>query len=290
MRKYLKLIRITHWMKNVLIFLPLFFSKNLFSVEKMIISIIGFFVFSLVASCVYMINDINDIEIDKKHPIKKMRPLASGKVKIKQAISIIVIFLMISLLLMILLFNKNNSIFIVIIPILYLIINILYSKSLKNIPIIDVTVLVSGFLLRVIYGALIIDVELSNWLLLMVMFGSFYLVFGKRRNEIIKNGNISRKVLKLYNKDFLDKNMYVFLSLTLISYSLWCFDSMTIERVGNNYLIWSVPILVLIFLKYSLNIEGNSFGDPIDVVTSDKSLIVLILVYIIYTTTIFYVI
>ena len=120
------------------------------------------------------------------------------------------------------------------------------------------------------------------------MFGSFYLVFGKRRNEIIKNGDQSRKVLKIYNKEFLDKNMYVFLSLALISYSLWCVDPTTLARVGNDYLIWSVPIIIMIFLKYSLDIEGNSFGDPIDVVTSDITLIVLILMYIIYTTVVFY--
>ena len=289
MKKYLKLIRITHWMKNVLIFLPLFFSKNLFALDKIYLSVIGFIVFSLIASCVYVINDINDIELDRKHPVKKSRPLASGEIKIKSAVSVVIAFLIISIGLSILLFSKNRSIAILIIPILYLFLNILYSMSLKNVPIVDVAILVSGFVLRVLYGALIIGVELSNWLLLMVMFGSFYLVFGKRRNEIIKNGNSSRKVLKMYNQEFLDKNMYVFLSLALISYSLWCLDPSTISRVGNNYLIWSVPILVMIFLKYSLDIEGNSFGDPIDVVTSDVSLIVLILTYIGYTTMIFYV-
>ena len=289
MKKYLKLIRISHWMKNVLIFLPLFFSGNLFNTNKLILSIIGFIGFSLVASCVYMINDINDVEADKKHPVKKHRPLASGEIKIKTAIILVVLFLLISAGLITYLYTITKAIIIIVLPILYLILNILYSMRLKHIPIVDVTILVSGFIIRVIYGALIIGVYLSNWLLLMVMFGSFYLVFGKRRNEITKNGDSSRKVLKLYNKEFLDKNMYVFLSLALISYSLWCVDPTTLERVGNNYLIWSVPIIVLVFLKYSLDVENNSYGDPIDVVTSDVSLIGLIFTYIGYITLVFYV-
>ncbi len=288
MRKYLKLIRVTHWLKNALIFLPLFFSGNLFDIKKIILVVNGFVIFSLVASCVYMINDINDVEADRNHPVKKNRPLASGSIKIRTAVCLVVLFLMISAALITYLYSKDNSIIIIILPILYLILNILYSMSLKHVPIIDVAILVSGFVIRVIYGAFIIGVDLSNWLLLMVMFGSFYLVFGKRRNEIIKNGDSSRKVLKMYNKEFLDKNMYVFLALALISYSLWCVDPTTLERVGNNYLIWSVPIIVLIFLKYSLDVESNSFGDPIDVVTSDISLIGLILTYIGYITVVFY--
>ena len=289
MKKYLKLIRIKHWLKNVLIFLPLFFSGNLLQLNKIVLAMIGFFSFSLVASCVYMVNDINDVESDRKHPVKKKRPIASGEVKIKTAIAIIILFLIMATALSVFLFTKNKTVLILILPALYFGLNILYSMSWKNLPIIDVAILVSGFLIRVIYGAFIIDVELSNWLLLMVMFGSFYIVFGKRRNEMLKNGDTSRKVLKMYNKEFLDKNMYVFLSLALISYSLWCGDAATIARVGNNYLIWSVPIIVMIFLKYSLDVEGNSFGDPIDVVSSDISLMALILVYIGYTTLLFYV-
>jgi len=289
MKKYLKLIRVTHWLKNALIFLPLFFSGNLFDTKKIVLSVIAFVIFSLVASCVYIINDINDVEADRKHPVKKNRPLASGAVKIRTAICIVVLFLLITAGLITYLYTKNNSIVIIILPIVYLILNILYSTSWKHIPILDVAILVSGFVIRVIYGALTIGVELSNWLLLMVMFGAFYLVFGKRRNEIMKNGDSSRKVLKMYNKEFLDKNMYVFLALALVSYSLWCFDATTLERVGNNYLIWSVPIIVLIFLKYSLDVESNSFGDPIDVVTSDISLMGLIATYVGYITIVFYV-
>lgn len=105
------------------------------------------------------------------------------------------------------LYFLSKDLLIIIVPLIYLILNILYSFGLKNKPVIDVVILVSGFLLRIIYGGLVADIEVSKWLYLMIIFGSFYLGFGKRRNEIIKNGDKSRTVLKFYTKEFLDKNV-----------------------------------------------------------------------------------
>jgi hypothetical protein len=113
----------------------------------------------------------------------------------------------------------------------------------------------------------------------MIIFVSFYFGFGKRRNEMIKQGSSSRAVLKYYTKEFLDKNMYVCLTLAIVSYSLWCVDPINISKIGGNLLIWSIPFVVIIFLLYSLNIEGDSYGDPIDVVLSDKILLTSIALY-----------
>ena len=148
-------------------------------------------------------------------------------------------------------------------------------------PIIDVVILVSGFVLRVMYGGIVVNVEVSKFLYLMVIFGSFYLGFGKRRNEILKNGDKSRRVLSYYNKEFLDKNMYVCLALAIVSYSLWCVDPSTISRIGNDYLFWTIPIVMVILQLYSLDIEGNSYGDPIEVILSDKKLIIVSIFYIV---------
>ena len=130
------------------------------------------------------------------------------------------------------------------------------------------------------YGGVSIDVEVSKYLYLMIIFGSFYLGFGKRRNEIIKNGNKSRKVLQLYNQDFLDKNMYVALALAIVSYTLWCVDPTTVQRIGNDYLFWTIPLLMVILQLYSLNIEGNSHGDPIEVILGDKKLLITAIIYV----------
>ena len=290
MKKYLKLIRVKHWLKNALVFLPLFFSNNLLKLDYLITTLIVFFVFSFSSSIVYVINDINDIEKDKKHPIKKKRPLAAGIISIKNAYKTIAILVAVALIMISILYIKTNNLTVVIIPIVYIIMNLLYSKWLKNIPIVDVTILVLGFLLRVIYGGAVILVEVSKWLYLMIIFGSFYLGFGKRRNEIIKNGEKSRKVLELYNKDFLDKNMYVALTLAVVSYTLWCVDPITTARIGHDYMFWTIPILMIILQLYSLNIERDSYGDPIDVILSDKVLVATIIIFIIIMIGLLYII
>ena len=208
-KEYLKLIRVKHWLKNGLVFLPLFFSINLFNTEYYLGAILAFIVFSFSASIVYVLNDISDVEKDKLHPVKKKRPLAAGTISIKQAKIVIAVLVLLSAIMIYYVYKTTNNLLTIFIPIIYIVLNILYSKWLKHIPIIDVVILVSGFVLRVMYGGVSIDVEVSKYLYLMIIFGSFYLGFGKRRNEIIKNGNKSRKVLQLYNQDFLDKNMYV---------------------------------------------------------------------------------
>lgn len=281
MKNYIKLIRAKHWLKNGLIFLPLFFSINMLNINLLFTCLIAFFTFSFTASIVYIINDINDIEKDRLHPIKKNRPLASGAISKNKAVAAVILLIFLIAGLMYILFREDNNIFVILIPLFYLIINILYSKGLKNIPIIDVVIIVIGFVLRVMYGGIVINVEVSKYLYLMIIFGSFYLGFGKRRNEIIKNGDKSRKVLKMYNQDFLDKNMYVALALAIVSYTLWCVDATTINRIGNDYIFWTIPLLMIILQLYSLDIEGNSHGDPIEVILNDKKLLITAVIYVI---------
>ena len=290
MKDFLKLIRVKHWLKNILVFLPIFFSINILDPKYIKLSILAFIVFCLSSSIVYIINDLKDLEKDKNHPIKKERPLASGVISKNQAILTIIILSIILVITTVFLYTIVNSILVFIIPVIYIVMNILYSYILKDIPIIDVGIIVLGFVLRVMYGGIVTDIEVSKYLYLMIIFGAFFLGFGKRRNEIIKNGSKSRKSLDLYNKDFLDKNMYVMLGLAVVSYTLWCVDKSTITRVGNDYLFWTIPIVIIILQLYSLNIEGNSYGDPIEVILSDKKLIIMSIIYSIIMTIILYVI
>ena len=290
MKEYLKLIRVKHWLKNGLVFLPVFFSKNILNTKLLLINTLAFLIFYITSSMVYVINDISDVEKDRKHPIKKHRPLASGKIKIKEAKITLLILAILDILLIAASIQKAESIFIILIPVIYFILNIAYSKYLKNIPIIDVVILVTGFVLRVMYGGIIIGVEVSKYLYLMIIFGSFFLSFGKRRNEIIKNGDKSRTSLSLYTKEFLDKNMYVTFALAIVSYTLWCVDPSTIAHIGNDYIFWTIPILMVLLQQYSLNIEGSSYGDPIDVILSDKRLIVTGIFYLIAMIGIIYII
>ena len=278
---YIKLMRPHHYLKNALIFLPLIFSKGFTNINLLLITIIGTIAFSLMSSVVYIINDIVDAPKDRMHETKKNRPIASGKISVKKAIILAIILLLITIILNIYIASKaiaNKYYLYFIVFYGYLVMNILYSVKLKNVPILDITILAIGFVLRVIYGALIIGVEISNWLYLTVLSFSFYMGLGKRRNEFKKNGSKSRKVLEQYSETFLDNNMYVCMTIGIVFYSLWCIDVQNILKSFIN-VIYTIPLVIIICMKYSLNVEGDSSGDPADVILGDKVLLTLALVY-----------
>ena len=255
MKKYLYLMRVHHYIKNILIFMPLIFSGNLTDRRKFTATLLGMIAFSLVTSAVYIINDIRDAEKDRMHPTKKNRPIASGAVTPFHAVVLMVFILIAAVVLLVVSDATAGSYTLVI---LYLFINVAYSMGLKDVPLLDVTILASGFLLRVLFGA-------------------FYFSLGKRRNELQKKKDgDTRKVLKYYTRDFLDKNMYMCLALLNTFYALWCKD---ITNAGMEYAMWTVPIVILICMKYSLTVEGNSEGDPVEVLLHDRVLMALCVVY-----------
>ena len=266
----IKLIRVKHWIKNALVFATMFLSMNI-TFDNFYKLTIGFFAFSFISSVVYIINDIIDKDKDAKHEKKKNRPIASGRIGVKSAVLLAFILFLITIFLNYLIDGANIKLYIILIG--YLLLNLAYSFKLKSMVLIDVFCIVIGFIARLYYGSIISGIEVSKYLYLTVMFASFFLGFGKRRNELINLKDTARPILKSYNKSFLDKNMYVALSLTVTFYSFWA-----ISQEGILFLI-SIPILTLIFFKYSLIIEGDSFGDPVDVVFSDKSLLIFILIY-----------
>jgi len=286
MKKYLKLARVKHYIKNIFILLPLFFGQKLFDLNLILKAVLGFFAFGLVSSVVYVINDINDAESDAKHPTKRLRPVASGAISKKNAIVFACILAFVSVICTFFACADNliSSSFIIV----YFVINVLYSIKLKNYPIVDVTILASGFLLRLLFGAGIANIEISSWLYLTVLTLSFYLGLGKRRNELLRQSDETRKVLKYYNYEFLDKTMYMFMAVEIVFYSLWCVDPITIERISTDKIIWSVPFVIVILLRYSFIVEGDSDGDPAEVILKDKPLLLLGLCYFLFILSLIY--
>lgn len=270
----LVLMRPKHYLKNFLIFIPLVFSKNLCSPELLLKSVAGFCAFSLLASVVYIFNDIHDVEADRMHEIKRNRPIASGKISIPFAYAMAGILLLSSIVCNA---TCGGGLRALIIMTLYFITNLGYSLGLKHIPFLDVVLLVAGFLLRVMYGAALIHVGLSSWVYLTVISLSFYLGLGKRRNELKKAGSAgnTRRVLTYYTYEFLDKFMYLCLTLAIAFYALWSADKEVISNYQTDKLIWTVPFVILLLMKYSADIESDSYGDPVDVITHDKTLVVL---------------
>lgn len=280
MKAYLKLMRIKHYIKNLLVFAPMFFARSILNFDLWTKVGIGFLAFCFISSIVYIINDIHDIEKDKQHPIKKNRPLPSGLIRVEQAWMLAMVLFIVSGVLIYLV----NDLLAAVILYGYLLMNLAYSLYLKRVPIVDVTIIMIGFILRIIYGGELASIQLSNWLILTVMAISYYLALGKRRNELNRNGNQSRDVLEHYNAEFLDKMMYVMLTLFIVFYSLW-----TVSIAESSYLlIWSIPLVILVVMKYSLIIENNSYGDPADVLFSDPVLIGLVLVYGLFMISVLY--
>lgn len=276
MKPYLKLMRVHHYIKNFLVFAALACSGQLFNPEKLLSGIAAFVAFCMVSSVVYIINDIRDKEKDRNHPTKCKRPIAAGTVSVKGACILAVVLVVIAAVCNGLSFHLSSTLLLS----LYLLLNLAYSFGLKNIPIVDVTILVAGFLIRILYGAVVTGITISNWLYLTVIALAFYFALGKRRNELKQVGDgETRQVLKAYPINFLDKNMGMCLTLANVFYALWSMDETTTSFYGNNYLVLTVPIVLLITMKYSLDIEGDSDGDPVEVLLHDKVLLALCVVY-----------
>ena len=236
MKEYIKLMRLQHYIKNFLIFLPAFFAGNMFNGRVVAILAGGWVGFSMITSTVYIINDIRDKENDWLHAVKKNRPIASGKISVKKAI-VFALFLIFSGEYILYLtqgtfLNKANGI-----VMLYLVCNLAYSFGLKNKPIIDVLLLASGFVFRALLGGALVQVEVSQWFALTIMMFSVYMGLGKRRNELKKViGNKTREVLRNYTYDFLNRYMIISVTLGIVFYAYWC---AAIAR--SSCMVWTLP-------------------------------------------------
>jgi 4-hydroxybenzoate polyprenyltransferase len=257
------------------------------------VSLLGFVVFSLSASIVYILNDIQDIEKDRLHSVKRLRPLASGKIPVGHAritVGILAAALIVLVAILHVWESRLNTWAVAGLLAAYIALNIGYSYGLKNIPLMDITILASGYVLRVLFGALVIGSSVSVWLYLVITVGAYYLGLGKRRNEITGTGNgaKTRAVMRYYSHNFLDKNMYTCQALCVVFYALWSIDAATVQRFNTNAFVYTIPLFLIILFKYSLDVETVSDGDPTSIVLHDKLLLLLCAVYAVWVFGIIY--
>ena len=259
MKAYLQLLRPKHCIKNLLVVLPLVFSGRLLDPFLLWKTVCAVLAFCVLASLVYIINDIRDVERDRQHPTKCRRPIASGAVPVSCAVAEeVVLFGILIVLSQLGQFPLKSWLCMG----TYFILNLGYSFGWKNVPILDIAILVSGFLLRMLLGTSVTGIAISGWLYLTVTSVSFYMGLGKRRGELRTVSKSARKVLQYYSDSFLTQNMQMCLTLTVVFYSLWSMDR------GEN-LMWTVPLVICICLKYGLTVDGNSDGDPVEVIYQD---------------------
>ncbi|MBQ3310881.1 UbiA prenyltransferase family protein [bacterium] len=277
LKDILKLCKVNHYIKNVIIIIPLIFSKNLLTFNLYPKCLLMFLGFCFISSAVYIMNDIVDIEKDKVHPAKCKRPIASGKINKNFGIFLCLFLIFLSI---------ACSIFInwlcVLMICLYFILNIFYSLYLKNISLIDVACIATGFILRIVGGCFCINVLPSPLVILMTFFVSMFFTFSKRKLELelIKEPQQCRKSIEKIDINSINQFILLNAVLSISFYITYVLDNSTMQRAGTEYLyLTAIPFTLIIFRLLLLVNTININDDPIYFLENDNTLKYLIILY-----------
>lgn len=288
MFKYIiKEMRPRQWTKNVFVFAALVFDRQLTHANSLFRTLAAFAIFCLLSSSVYIINDLMDIESDRHHPVKKNRPIAAGKLPLPLSIIIAILLIIVSLAAAFLLSLELGIIIAV-----YFLVNLAYSKWLKHFPLIDVMIIAFGFVLRVVAGVSVIQVErFSPWLYIVMSLLALYIGFGKRRAEMTvltdESNSSHRKVLDGYSLSLIDQLLTIVSSCTLIAYSFYTFSA---PNLPDNYaMMLTIPFVLYGIFRYLFLIQiKNKGGEPEELLLKDRPLQVTIVLWALAVLVIFY--
>lgn len=286
-----KLLRPVQWVKNIFVYLPLFFSGQLLDAGLLIPATMVFFSFSFLASSVYCINDLIDAKADRLHPVKRFRPVAKGDISAKTAIAMAVLLFVVSMSVMILLPDRMKSLLTVLC--VYFLINIAYSLKLKQIAIVDVFVVASGFVLRLFAGGIACDIWISPWIVCMTFLLALFLAFAKRRDDVIlyeKSGVAVRKNIIAYNREYLNQTLGIIASVTMVCYIIFSLSPDVMQRMGSSYVyVTSIFVLAGILRYLQLALVGGGSGNPTEIFLNDRFLQICIVLWIVSYIIIIYV-
>jgi 4-hydroxybenzoate polyprenyltransferase len=264
-------MRPKQWYKNLVIFIGIAFSLNLLNINLWLIIISAFFIFCLLSGSIYLINDVLDIEKDRKHPKKRERPLPSGKLKPYQAIIAATTFTLIALV---------GSYFInlpfFIISLAFFLLIMLYSLYLKNFIIVDIMIISTGFVLRAVAGALAISVIVSPWLIICAFLLALFLALGKRRHELFILGdkvNEHRQSLDSFSTEMLDQMIIITTSTLIMSYSLYTFFT------GKLLMMVTIPFAFYGIFRYLFLIHSKNIGGEPEMIFKDKGMVLSIVLW-----------
>lgn len=273
---YLRLLRPHQWVKNGFVFVGLIFSRGWEQPALVAQVVLAAVAFSLAASCIYVFNDLADRERDRLHPTKRHRPIASGAVRVPQAVGLGALCLVAGLVL-----SSQVSWGVFAVVAIYLLINGAYSLGLKHVAVLDVFIIAAGFMLRILAGTLGVGIAPSAWLLLCGLMLTLFLGFAKRRAELdalAGKAGSHRKVLNDYDPAMLDQFITISAGAAIVSYSLYTVAPETVALHGSRYLIYTVPFVVYGIFRYLflLHRRGGG-GDPAAELLRDKHLLVAFL-------------
>jgi decaprenyl-phosphate phosphoribosyltransferase len=268
-KNYLSLLRISHYTKNLYILLPLFFSGNLLNLDKLLIAIPVFISFSLMASAIYIFNDIMDIAFDQLHPIKRNRPVVSGKIPLFNAYAVSGLLVVISSLI-----AYTVSIPVLLVVLAYFFLNLLYSVKLKNIALIDVTIISIGFNLRVIAGGLATTIVISKWLTIMVFLLSLFQALSKRMDDLylmVKDPDKQvRQSIYGYSIEFLQIVLSTLTGVILVCYIMYIISPEIVFRLGEHSYLTTLFVLLGLLRYLQLTFVKKASGSPVKILTHDR--------------------
>ncbi len=269
-RDYIRLMRPSHWVKNVFVFAPLVFGKALTDMERVEGALMAFAAFCLVSSAVYVLNDIVDRHADAEHPKKRFRPIASERVPVSAAIAQLLLLVLVGGLLVAQLPWQAAACIL-----LYALLNLGYSFGLKHVVLVDIFIIAGGFMLRVLAGAKAIHVDASEWLVICTLFLSLFLAVAKRRSEINHIGRgESRKVLDDYTPELVRLIMNVSVAGSIMSYTLYTVSDHAHSFFGTDKFIYTVPIVMYGIFRYLyLDEQQQTAENPVSVILRDPWLI-----------------
>lgn len=281
---FVKSLRPYQWVKNGLLFAGVLFAGRLTDGLALGRAVEGFVAFSLLSGVVYLFNDLRDVEADRLHPKKRLRPLASGALAPGLAWGGLVAVLLIAGALSLHLGPRFVAT-----AAAYLLLNLGYSMGLKHVVLVDVMVIAAGFVLRAIAGVELLvpiapDVELSPWLLVCTFFLALFLACGKRRQELlhqdVTQAETRRRVLLSYNASFLDTLVTVCAATTLVAYAIYTIWPATVEKFQTTALLWTVPFVTYGTFRYLwLTRVGDEGEDPSHAIVTDRPLLVAVLLW-----------
>jgi 4-hydroxybenzoate polyprenyltransferase len=276
----LKLMRPHQYIKNLFIFLPLFFALKITDMTLLFHAFVAFVSFSLTASAVYVLNDYRDIEDDRQHPKKRSRPLASGEISKKQALGIMTLLGFAGFVFMAIL--SWNA---VIILTAYAVMNIAYSFHLKHVAILDVTIIAIGFVLRLFIGSAVSGIPLSMWIVVMTFLLALFMALAKRRDDVLifmETGKKMRKVINGYNLQFLDTAMAIMASVVIVAYTIYTTSADVTARFHTQYLYLTSLFVILGIMRYlQIAFVHLDSGSPTRIVLKDRFMQLTILAWII---------
>ena len=257
------------YIKNLFIFLPLFFASRITDFPLFTNAFIAFSSFSLIASSVYILNDYRDIENDRHHPKKMNRPLAAGVISKSLALSLMAVLFFAGSILMALVSLPAFAALMA-----YVVINIAYSFRLKQVAILDVTIISIGFVLRLFVGSTATGIPLSMWIVIMTFLLALFLALAKRRDDVLiyqGTGKKMRKVIDGYNLQFLDIAMAIMASVVIVAYTMYTISPVVIGRLHNEYLYLTTIFVILGVMRYlQIVFVQQDGGSPTSIMLKDR--------------------